>query len=92
MDARTGSAAMAMVTARTEKNYHIVGFSTALVPLRIHDNMSLREVCNVIDKVCRTTINWNLEGWHPVAKSPFFFFWGGGGGGGGGGSEGFHCI
>ncbi len=49
--AHTASAAMAMVTARTEADYHIVGFSNRLVPLDIHAGMSLESVCDVIDKV-----------------------------------------
>ena len=31
---RTGSAAMAMVTARTERQHHIMGFSNSLVPIK----------------------------------------------------------
>ena len=50
--ARTASAAMAMLTARTEENYHIVGFSDQLVPLKIDAGMSLDSVCTVIDQVC----------------------------------------
>ena len=49
--ARVASAAMAMVTARTEDDYHIVGFSHHLVPLAINATMQLGDVCDVIDKV-----------------------------------------
>ena len=49
--ARLASAAMAMVTARTEENYHIVGFSKELVPLEINAGMSLDSVCTVINQV-----------------------------------------
>lgn len=49
--ARTASAAMAMVTARTESNYHILGFSHKLVPLKINAGMSLSNVCSVISSV-----------------------------------------
>ena len=48
---RVGSAAMAMVTARTEANYHMVGFSTQLVPLKIHGRMPLAEAVRTIDSV-----------------------------------------
>lgn len=49
--ARTASAAMAMVTVRTESNYHIVGFSQKLVPLAINAGMTLPDVCQTIQKV-----------------------------------------
>lgn len=48
---RTASAAMAMVTARTEANYHMMGFSHKLVPLPVNAGMSLSEVTNAIQKV-----------------------------------------
>ena len=51
VSARVASAAMAMVTARTEANYHMVGFSDKLVPLRIHSKMTLSEVIQTIEKV-----------------------------------------
>ena len=51
VSARVASAAMAMVTARTEANYHMVGFSNKLVPLRIHSKMTLSEVIQTIEKV-----------------------------------------
>lgn len=54
--ARTASAAMAMVTARTEQNYHIVGFSERLVPLRIDARMSLSDVCRTINSVSRVCV------------------------------------
>ena len=56
VSAREASAAMAMVTARTEANYHMVGFSSKLVPLNINSKMSLQTVINTIDKVS-TIIN-----------------------------------
>ena len=52
--ARTASAAMAMVTARTEANYHMVGFSNKLVKLNINDKMKLADVCETIGKVSRS--------------------------------------
>lgn len=36
-----GTAALAMVTARTEKNYHIMGFTSKLIDLGIHAKMDL---------------------------------------------------
>ena len=51
ISARVASAAMAMVTARTESNYHMVGFSDKLVPLNINAKMSLAEVMKNIEKV-----------------------------------------
>ena len=50
---RVASAAMAMVTAKTEDNYHMVGFSDKLVPLKIHAKMRLDEVCNTIGQVSK---------------------------------------
>ena len=61
--ARTAAAAMAMVTARTESNYHVVGFSDKLVPLGINAGMSLTDVCTEIDRVS--------EGQVVGAKPPF---------------------
>lgn len=51
VSASIASAAMAMVTARTESSYHIVGFSKKLVPLKINAGMTLSEVCDTIEKV-----------------------------------------
>lgn len=48
---RVAAAAMAMVTAKTEEMYHVVGFSTTLVPIKIHAKMRLDEVCNTMSKV-----------------------------------------
>lgn len=52
VDCRVASAAMAMVTARTEANYHMVGFSHHLVPININAKMSLTDVCHTISRVC----------------------------------------
>ena len=52
--AREASAAMAMVTARTEANYHIVGFSSQLVPVNINSKMSLKDVLTTIERVSNT--------------------------------------
>lgn len=42
-------AIMAMILVRTEKNYHIAGFSHVLTPLHITPNMSLAEVVRVVN-------------------------------------------
>ena len=51
VSAREASAAMSMVTARTEANYHIVGFSNILVHIDITAKMSLDKVITTIEKV-----------------------------------------
>ena len=51
LSCRVASAAMAMVTAKTEDNYHMVGFSHKLVPIKVHARMQLDEVCRTISKV-----------------------------------------
>jgi TROVE domain. len=48
LEARSASAAMAMVTARTEKQHHFVGFSSTIVDLNIGARMSLQEVVHNI--------------------------------------------
>lgn len=48
---RVASAAMALVTANVESNYHIVGFSHQLVDVNINPSMSLSEVERVINSV-----------------------------------------
>ena len=61
LSARTASAAMAMVTARTEANYHLMGFSHTLVPLAINAKMRLTDVCNVIDRVSVHLTSWYVQ-------------------------------
>ena len=48
---RVASAAMAMLTARTEPQYHFVGFSNTLVPLNINSTQRLDTVIRTIDQV-----------------------------------------
>lgn len=48
---RQASAAMAMVTMRTEKNYEILGFSSGLVPIPISPKMRLDSVIREIEKL-----------------------------------------
>jgi len=48
---RVASAAMAMLTARTEPQYHFVGFSHHLVPLNINSTQRLDTVIRTIEQV-----------------------------------------
>lgn len=48
---RAASAAMAMVTMKTEPWYYLVGFSRDLVELPINEDMSLSEVISRIDRM-----------------------------------------
>ena len=48
---RVASAAMAMLTARTEPQYHFVGFSNKLVPLNINSTQRLDTVIRTIERV-----------------------------------------
>jgi 60 kDa SS-A/Ro ribonucleoprotein len=45
---RDGSAALALVMASTEKNYHIMGFSNRFMPLQIRPNMRLTDAVHNI--------------------------------------------
>lgn len=48
---RIASAAMAMMTARTEKRFHVVGFSDKLVALDVSPSKRLDETIRTIDRV-----------------------------------------
>jgi 60 kDa SS-A/Ro ribonucleoprotein len=48
LSAREASAAMALITAASEPDYHIVGFSGGMVPLNISPRMRLDQVIKVI--------------------------------------------
>ena len=48
---RVASAAMAMVTARTEKNWHVMGFSRELVDVPITPRQRLDDVCATIARI-----------------------------------------
>ena len=48
---RVASAAMAMLTARTEPQYHFVGFSHHLVPLNVNSTQRLDTVIRTIEQV-----------------------------------------
>ncbi|XP_028395010.1 60 kDa SS-A/Ro ribonucleoprotein-like [Dendronephthya gigantea] len=45
------SAAMAMVTARTEENHKFVAFSEKIVPMNINSSMKLEEVLKVVNSI-----------------------------------------
>ena len=45
------SAAMAMVTARTEQHHTFVAFSNTIVPFEINTDMTLEEVINAASSV-----------------------------------------
>ena len=45
------SAAMAMVTARTEQHHTFVAFSNTIVPLEINKDMTLEQVINATSSV-----------------------------------------
>jgi 60 kDa SS-A/Ro ribonucleoprotein len=49
--AREASACMALVTARSEKNWHIMGFSTSLVDIPITPRQRLDDVIQTIERV-----------------------------------------
>lgn len=48
---RIAAAAMAMVTARVEQNWHILGFSHTLVPIDIASTDSLEQVINKMKRI-----------------------------------------
>jgi len=64
---RDASAAFAMVAARTEKNYHIAGFSGGMRDLKISPNMRLDDVLRVMNHLpfdstdCSLPIRWAHE-------------------------------
>ena len=45
------SAAMAMVTAKTEEYHHFVAFSQKMIPLPITSTMNLENVLELVEKV-----------------------------------------
>ena len=51
VSARAASAAMSLVTARTEKKHHFVGFTGGITPLDITAKMSLRDVTRKISNL-----------------------------------------
>jgi len=57
---RVASAAMAMLTARTEPQYHFVGFSHHLVPLNVNSTQRLDTVVRTIEQVTVNTLFFQL--------------------------------
>lgn len=64
---RVASAALALVTAATEKNYHIMGFSTAFVPLAISPRQRLDDAVKKISNLrfagtdCALPMLWAMQ-------------------------------
>lgn len=67
MTPRDVSAAFALVTARTEKNYHIAGFSGGMLDLKISPSMRLDRVLKVMDNLpfdrtdCSLPMRWATQ-------------------------------
>lgn len=57
---RDVSAAFAMVTARTEKNYHVAGFASGMMDLKISPNMRLDQVLQVMNNLPAESTNCAL--------------------------------
>ena len=51
MKPHVASAAMAMMTARTEEHHKFVAFSHEIVPMEISSNMNLNEVLKICNEV-----------------------------------------
>lgn len=71
---RVASAAMAMVTARVEKQYHVVAFSHEMVPFEVSPRERLDDICQKADRLdfgrtdCALPMLWAL-GYQPVAQN-----------------------
>jgi 60 kDa SS-A/Ro ribonucleoprotein len=66
ISARQASAAMAMVTARREKNTRAITFGTSIRPLDLHPDMSLQEVVRAVSgdpegTNCALPIHWAMQ-------------------------------
>ena len=76
LDCRMASAAMAMVTARVEKDYEIMGFSSSFVPLDISPKMRLDTVLEKISNLpfsatdCAIPMIW-ASGRNATSMRPF---------------------
>lgn len=70
---RVASAAMAMVTARTEKRHHVVAFSGEMVPFEVSPRERLDDVCRKADRLdfgrtdCALPMLWAL-GYQPMSQ------------------------
>lgn len=64
---RVGSAAMALITAATERNYHFLGFSHQLVPLTISPRQRLDDVVRSVSNLpfggtdCALPMLWAMQ-------------------------------
>ena len=65
---RVASAAMAMVTARTEEDSDIVGFAYQLVNMGINSTMKLTDVIKEIEKVRLGQIKIDIGGSGYIGK------------------------
>jgi 60 kDa SS-A/Ro ribonucleoprotein len=78
MTPRDVSAAFSMVTARTEKNYHIAGFSRGMSELKISPTMRLDDVISVISGLpfdttdCSLPMRWATQ--HNVGVEVFHVY------------------
>lgn len=72
ISARTASAALALITAATENDYHIMGFSHQFIPLAISPKQRLDDVVNYIDRLgfgntdCSLPMVWATQNRIPV--------------------------
>jgi 60 kDa SS-A/Ro ribonucleoprotein len=64
---RVASAAMALITAATEPDYHMMGFSTKFVPLKITPRQRLDDVLKTVSRLpfsgtdCALPMLWAME-------------------------------
>jgi 60 kDa SS-A/Ro ribonucleoprotein len=67
LTARVGSAALSLVTAATEDNYHVVGFSHELVTINISPRQRLDDVVRMLQRIpmggtdCALPMLWALD-------------------------------
>ncbi|XP_077870250.1 RNA-binding protein RO60-like [Saccoglossus kowalevskii] len=69
VSAYCASAAMSMVTVRTEKNSHTVAFSHTMVPLKINASMKLTEVINEMKRIPMGATNCSLPMIHALKNN-----------------------
>ena len=67
MNCHTAAAAMAMVTARSEKNYHVMAYDTVAHPLTLSPHQRLDDVVRMVEHAggggtdCTVPILWALQ-------------------------------
>ncbi len=66
--AREASAVLAMVTARAEKNWHIVGFSRTMVPIPITPRQRLDDVIATIERLPASHTDCSLPMLHAAGE------------------------